>query len=76
MKPAMNPKVVTFALLFAGTALVAVSQLDHFTWQGVVAAVGGALLGVLKLGPDMIRLSSLPPELRESVRPSQKPPSE
>lgn len=75
MKPAMNPKLVAWTLGFAGAALVAISQLDHITWQGVMAAVGGALLGILKLGPDMIRLSDLPPEIRESVRPS-KPPKE
>ena len=69
MKPAMNPKLVAWCLGIAGAALVAVSQLDHFTWQGVCAAVGGVLLGILKLGPDMIRVSSLPPELQESIKP-------
>lgn len=68
-KPGVNPRLVQVGLLVIGGILVAISQIEHLTWQSVVGVVGGALIGVLKVGPNQIKLSDLPLELQESVRP-------
>lgn len=56
-----------------GGALVTVAAVDHITWQVVLSAFGGALTGAMalwdKLPPDAVRISDLPKEIQDSVRP-------
>jgi hypothetical protein len=82
LKPGMNPKLVAWAFAAIGAVFVQMSKVDHLSWQGVVnalltapdwhvglAALGGAVVGTLKLGPGQIRLDSLPEEVRASLVP-------
>jgi hypothetical protein len=85
LKPGINPKLVTWLLAAVGGVLVQMSKLDHVSMQGVVdalvavpdwhvglAALGGAVVGMLKLGPGQIRVNDLPEEVRASLVPPAK----
>ena len=56
-----------------GTALATIAAANQLTWQVVVGALGGALTGAVamwdRLPPDAVRISELPQEIQDSVRP-------
>lgn len=64
-------------LMSVGGALVTVAAADTLTWQVVLAAIGGAIAsGVAmwdRLPPDAVRISDLPKEVQDSVRPPPEP---
>ena len=85
-KPTVTPGATSWALAAAGAVLIALSRMETLSVQSVLdaaltvpdwhvglAVLGGALFGVLKLGPGQLRLSSLPTEVRESIKPGPKP---
>lgn len=57
-----------WALGMLGAILVAVSHVESLTWTTAIAAVGGAILGNLKTGPNQISLTQLPAEFAEFMR--------
>lgn len=83
MKPGVNPKLVAWIFAAIGGVLVQLSKADSWTMQGILdallttpdwhaglAALGGGVVGTLKLGPGQIRLTDLPEEVRASMVPA------
>ena len=64
---------VRIVLVALGGALVTVASVDTLTWQVVLSAIGGAIAaGVAmwdRLPPDAVRLSDLPKEVQDTLRP-------
>ena len=64
---------VRIILMALGGALVTIAAVDHITWQVVLSTIGGALTAGIamwdRLPPDAVRLSDLPKEIQDSVRP-------
>jgi hypothetical protein len=58
-----------------GGALATVAAANQLTWQVVVGALGGALTGAVamwdRLPPDAVRISELPREYQDSIRPPE-----
>jgi hypothetical protein len=69
MKPVMNPATVRTALSMLGTVIAAIAVIPQFTWQAVLAAVGGAIFGWMRTAPNHIAIDELPLDVRESVKP-------
>lgn len=69
MKPTMNPATVRTALSLLGTVFAAVAVIPTFTWQTVLATVGGAIFGWMRTAPNHIAIDELPLDVRESVKP-------
>lgn len=71
-----GPQLRILFMAFGG-ALVTIASVDSLTWQVVVSALGGALTAAMlawdKLPADAVRLSDLPKEIQDSVRPPPKP---
>jgi hypothetical protein len=78
----MNPKLVAWLFAAIGGVFVQLSKVDHLSWQSAVdallsvpdwhvglAALGGAVVGTLKVGPGQIRVKDLPEEVRASLVP-------
>lgn len=73
MRPAMNPALVRGVLTILGTALTALAAANQLTWQTALSALGAAIIGWMRTAPNHIDIDSLPPEVRESVRPLTEP---
>lgn len=60
-------------LMTAGGALVTIAAANQLTWQVVIGALGGALTAAVaawdRLPADAVRISELPKEIQDSVRP-------
>jgi hypothetical protein len=69
MKPIINPATVRTALSLLGTVIAAIAVIPQFTWQTVLAAVGGAVFGWMRTAPNHIAIDELPLDVRESVKP-------
>jgi hypothetical protein len=82
VKPGMNPKLVAWLFAAIGGVFVQLSKVDHLSWQSAMdalltvpdwhvglAALGGAVVGTLKVGPGQIRVKDLPEEVRASLVP-------
>lgn len=75
MKPVMNPATVRTALSLLGTVCAAIAVIPQFTWQTVLAAIGGAVFGWMRTAPNHIAIDELPLDVRESVKPPPASPS-
>jgi hypothetical protein len=64
-------------LMSFGGALVTIASFDNLTWQVVVSTLGGALTAAMlawdKLPADAVRISDLPKEIQDSMRPPPLP---
>lgn len=69
MKPVMNPATVRTALSLLGTVIAAIAVIPNFTWQSVLAAVGGAIFGWMRTAPNNIAIDDLPQAVQDSVKP-------
>lgn len=69
MKPVMNAATVRTALSLLGTVIAAIAVIPSFTWQSVLAAIGGAIFGWMRTAPNHIAIDELPLDVRESVKP-------
>lgn len=69
MKPVMNPATVRTALSLLGTVIAAVAVIPQFTWQSVLAAIGGAIFGWMRTAPNHIAMDELPTDVRDTMRP-------
>jgi hypothetical protein len=73
-----GPQVRILLMSFGG-ALVTIAAVDTITWQVVMSTLGGALTaGVAmwdRLPSDAVRISDLPKEIQDSVRPPPPLPS-
>jgi len=67
-----GPQIRILLMSFGG-ALVTIAAVDTITWQVVLSTFGGALTaGVAmwdRLPPDAVRLSELPQEMQDTLRP-------
>lgn len=88
MKPGINPKLVSWILAAIGGVFVQLSKADSPTaqgildaliavpdWHALLAALGGGVMGMLKLGPGQIRVKDLPEEVRASLSPPAAAPA-
>jgi len=60
MKPAMNPALIRSLLTAVGLICTTVATLDDWSWQTVLATVGGALVGWMRRAPNHVDAAELP----------------
>lgn len=73
MKPTISPELMRTVLTILGWTLSALAVSQQLTWQTVLAALGGAIATWLRIPRDAVRISDLPKEIQDSVRPPPPP---